>query len=913
MSRKTQNRYDDDFEFDEVEDTETLISRNKPPRYKSAPAKKTKKSVRRPGSPNKAKPKLGKDLWMNAIKKRQTLGLANGRHPDTPHHKTPIEFWVDTLRKTGMGKSQRVRGNAMTGLKKGNDMNLAYFSTSHYMRQMMGTEKARRNVDDPTARTHAGTPAYKTPEEYYDDILDLKKHISSLSQDNSTMKAKVRRLEEDNIKKEKEIDGLLHPEKNEELRRTMGDRKPDTGAVIHSLKQKILKLEMQLRDKEASYVKLASELKTTKVEEMKVQMEVLYQELLRLQNSKDTGADKSRSGKESGAKVKALNQTVLRLSKVNEQLQSEIRGLKEDLEKALEDTEEATSSRREYEDIRDQPLTSGSGAESMVLGEVEEHDGGFRFAGSAGGPAKNCRGPTPSSGACWPPDLAEFACQAAFAPRQPSQTQLRILPSLVQGVVEPSCLVPVFGSTCGFSTEVPTWGGLLLRCSHRWRVVFTSVSPGGGWASSEQLRLLGKRHLTPPFALAPSAARSVRTYEGSLRNAMQQVKVVVHEAYLSSIQRSVLGARGMLVTFRACRAAPSARKFRHTSRRLFRGLLREYEDMNKRQLLVALSKAERRAERAERKAEADNTSMLSLDSRRSEVQGKIVLHGSMEERLHQLDQRESELLDEIEKLKVKVRRLNNEMNKKSRDSSVTPRRRDSPHWCDSKKASSADSGRETKVQSFSQKKAAQSIQRQWRQHREKRREEEERLAIRVEELRRTHAARTIQRRWTNHQEETERMQNVNKFRQNHAAKAIQSRWRRHRQDEEDDEEAAYVIQSALRGHHQRRQKLKRYQNEEDYDDEDDAYHSTASDDAVYMIQSSLKGHTARRQRMRRMRLDSTGDDDYEDEGHHGYTGRRYSGSRRPSSALSRGSAKKTYATYPSSRQASMDDDDDIMT
>ncbi|XP_046379018.1 IQ domain-containing protein E-like isoform X1 [Haliotis rufescens] len=687
MSRKTQNHYDEDFEYDELEDTETLISRNKPPRYKSAPAKKTKKTGRRPGSPNKAKPKLGKDLWMTAIKKRQTLGIANGRHPDTPHHKTPIEFWVDTLRKTGVGMSTESSGNAMTGLKKGNDLNLAYLSTSHYMRQMMGTEKPRRNMDDPTAKAHAGTPAYKSPEEYYDDILDLKKHISSLSQDNSTMKAKVRRLEEDNIKKEKEIDGLLHPEKNEELRRTMGDRKPDTGAVIHSLKQKILKLEMQLRDKEASYVKLVSELKTTRVEEMKIQMEVLYQELLRLQNSHDTGADKSRSGKESGAKVKALNQTVLRLSKVNEQLQSENKGLKEDLEKALEETQEAPSGRREY------------------------------------------------------------------------------------------------------------------------------------------------------------------------------------------------------------------------------------EDMNKRQLLVAISKAERRAERAERKAEADNTSMLSLDSRRSEVQGKIVLHGSMEERLHQLDQRESELLDEIEKLKVKVRRLNNEMSKKSRDSSGTPRRRDSPTGVTPRRrrSSSIDSGRETNVQSFSQKKAAKSIQRQWRQHREKKREEEERLAIRVEEMRRTHAARTIQRRWTKHQGETERMHNVNKFRENHAAKAIQTRWRRHRQDEEEDEEAAYVIQSALRGHHQRRQKLKRYQ-DDDYDDEEEADYSTGSDDAVYLIQSSLKGHSARRQRMRKMRLDSTGDEDYDDEGHRGYTGQRYSGSRRPSSAHSRGSSvKKTYATYPNSRQASMDDDDDIIT
>ena len=40
---------------------------------------------------------------------------------------------------------------------------------------------------------------------------------------------------------------------SEEMRRTLGDRKPDTGAVIHSLKTKILKLEHQLKDREAAY------------------------------------------------------------------------------------------------------------------------------------------------------------------------------------------------------------------------------------------------------------------------------------------------------------------------------------------------------------------------------------------------------------------------------------------------------------------------------------------------------------------------------------------------------------------------------------------------------------------------------------------------------------------------------------
>ena len=39
--------------------------------------------------------------------------------------------------------------------------------------------------------------------------------------------------------------------------------------------------------------KLQSDLKTTKVEEMRQQMEVFYQEIVRLQNSKETGMDKS--------------------------------------------------------------------------------------------------------------------------------------------------------------------------------------------------------------------------------------------------------------------------------------------------------------------------------------------------------------------------------------------------------------------------------------------------------------------------------------------------------------------------------------------------------------------------------------------------------------------------------------------
>jgi len=62
-------------------------------------------------------------------------------------------------------------------------------------------------------RAAPGTPAYKTPEEYYDEVLELRKQIGALDKDNRTLTAKLRRTEEDNLKKEKEIGNLLDPEK----------------------------------------------------------------------------------------------------------------------------------------------------------------------------------------------------------------------------------------------------------------------------------------------------------------------------------------------------------------------------------------------------------------------------------------------------------------------------------------------------------------------------------------------------------------------------------------------------------------------------------------------------------------------------------------------------------------------------
>lgn len=52
--------------------------------------------------------KVGRDVWMNAVKKRQTQTLVRSR-PESPRHKTSTEYWVDTLRKTGIGKKSNKR------------------------------------------------------------------------------------------------------------------------------------------------------------------------------------------------------------------------------------------------------------------------------------------------------------------------------------------------------------------------------------------------------------------------------------------------------------------------------------------------------------------------------------------------------------------------------------------------------------------------------------------------------------------------------------------------------------------------------------------------------------------------------------------------------------------------------------
>lgn len=719
MPKKPTRYYSDDYESDpDLHTVTTLISRNTAPvkakkkessnKKKKEKAKKNTKATprnRAQSAPPSRSGRTGHDLWMTAVKNRETASLTH-RHPESPRHKSTTEYWVDTLRRTGTGITTQSTGsvgttNTFTRLRRPNEAAMAYLSTSSYMRQMMGTEKNKK-YSDPTAKPPSGTPAYRSQEEYYEQVLELKKQIKSLNQEISVLRAKARRTEEDNIKKEKEIEGLLDPTKNEEMRRTMGEKHAESGAVIQSLKQKILKLENQIRDKEANYAKLHADLKTTKVEEMKVQLEMCYQEIVRLQNMKDTGmtSHARTPTKENSAKIRALNETILRINKQNEELQLEIKDLREDLNREME---------------------------------------GKKFSG-------------------------------------------------------------------------------------------------------------------------------------------------------------------------------------------------DYEDMNKKQLLCVVNNLEKRLEKMKKSA-GDNDSLQSYDGRvdkkrrpSSATAGKIELAGSLEDRLDQLDKRETELLGELEKSKKQVKRLKDEKTENrqrmeeyeklikdmqaeidylnDRQGKGTPRRGLTPRAGaprqQSPRNSRPPSGRKYSVDSTSS------------EDRRRRRQEQEQEE-RIENFTRQHAAKKLQKEWKSHRQGAkEREEKVEDFRRNRAAKTIQNRWTgyKYQKHEEEVDEAAELIGSALRGHSTRKNRMKRYMTDyDDYDDDDD---SEGYGNAVDLIQSSVKGHYNRRTKLKTYR-----DDDDSPVRNTLPNGRRAS---RPSSAVSRtsfGSKKNSgFGERPSSRGShraheSYDDDDDV--
>ncbi|XP_022356717.1 IQ domain-containing protein E [Enhydra lutris kenyoni] len=184
-----------------------------------------------------------------------------------------------------------------------------------------------------------GTPVYREKEDMYDEIIELKKSLHMQKSDVDLMRTKLRRLEEENSRKDRQIEQLLDPSRGPDFVRTLAEKRPDTGWVVNGLKQRILKLEQQCKEKDNTINKLQTDMKTTNLEEMRIAMETYYEEIHRLQTllaSSETMGKKPPGEKKMGLKrQKKVSSALLSLSRSVQELTEENQSLKEDLDRVL--------------------------------------------------------------------------------------------------------------------------------------------------------------------------------------------------------------------------------------------------------------------------------------------------------------------------------------------------------------------------------------------------------------------------------------------------------------------------------------------------------------------------------------------------------------------------------------------------
>uniref|UniRef100_A0A8C9Q5T4 IQ domain-containing protein E n=1 Tax=Spermophilus dauricus TaxID=99837 RepID=A0A8C9Q5T4_SPEDA len=184
-----------------------------------------------------------------------------------------------------------------------------------------------------------GTTVYREKEDMYDEIIELKKSLHTKKSDVDLMRTKLRRLEEENNRKDRQIEQLLDPGRGPDFVRTLAEKRPDAGWVINGLKQRIFKLEQQCKEKDSTINKLQTDMKTTNLEEMRIAMDTYYEEIHRLQTllaSSDVAGKKLPMEKKVGMKrQKKMSSTLLNLSRSIQELTEENQSLKEDLDRVL--------------------------------------------------------------------------------------------------------------------------------------------------------------------------------------------------------------------------------------------------------------------------------------------------------------------------------------------------------------------------------------------------------------------------------------------------------------------------------------------------------------------------------------------------------------------------------------------------
>ncbi|XP_027745266.1 IQ domain-containing protein E isoform X1 [Empidonax traillii] len=243
--------------------------------------------------------------------------------------KNPRQLWLGSLKQ---GTSHPLKSDVDMGHMRTNISS----STPDYLKEALGMKKPKHSRSSSNGYI-PGTPDYKEKEDMYDEIIELKKTIQAQKNEGDRMKTKLRRLEQENSRKDKQIEQLLDPSRGSELARALSEKKSDNGWVVRGLKQKILKLEQQCKEKDNTINEFQADTKTNNLEEVRLAMETYYEEVHRLQLllAKSETMRKNTEGRDTQKRLKALNAAVLRLSRNIKELQAENRRLKEDLDHVL--------------------------------------------------------------------------------------------------------------------------------------------------------------------------------------------------------------------------------------------------------------------------------------------------------------------------------------------------------------------------------------------------------------------------------------------------------------------------------------------------------------------------------------------------------------------------------------------------
>ncbi|XP_073218078.1 IQ domain-containing protein E isoform X4 [Lepidochelys kempii] len=298
---------------------------------------------------------------------------------ENPMVKTPRQMWLGSLKQAGMSqplKSDFDVTQARTNLSS---------STPEYLKEALGMKKPKHARSSSNGYI-PGTPDYKEKEDMYDEIIELKKTIQAQKSEGDRMKTKIRRLEEENNRKDRQIEQLLDPSRGSDFAQTLAE-KNNTKWVINGLKQKILKLEQQCKEKDNTINKFQTQVKTTNLEEMRIAMETYYEEvhlIRRLQTllakSEDVGKKSVPENRESQKQLKVLNAAVLRLSKNIKELQDENKSLKADLDQMLSSSP-ASSKTKNYNEWSRQRLVRRISELEKEVHEMENN----RLQSSANG------------------------------------------------------------------------------------------------------------------------------------------------------------------------------------------------------------------------------------------------------------------------------------------------------------------------------------------------------------------------------------------------------------------------------------------------------------------------------------------------------------------------------------------------